>query len=429
VKRKIYFSVALVVLALLVLGALFSAYRWLAAHGNAGYVIVGINQWVLETSLYVMAVATALAFVVFYSLIRLTVRAFRLPKAIKQRSSEQRSRKSREALVAGLLETTEGQWEKAERNLIRHAADSGTPLINYLTAARAAHSRGAHEQRDEYLKLASESTPKAELAVGITRAELQLSTRQFDEVLESLTQLNQLAPSHAAVLRLMHQAYAQMEDWEALHRLIPALHKNKVLMEAEIRRLETETYTALLKRKAETRDPAVLRELWAHIPLHIRELTSIESLYCAAMIEAGAGAEVEEILRLALGREWNQTLLVLYGCIQMADTEGQMRHAEAWLGVHARDPVLLRVLGKLALRIKQREKARDYLQRSLDAEPSVEAYQIMGDLLFAQKDYTGACGFYRNGLMFASSEVVAQVETDIEDEEPGLPEPGSEAVA
>ncbi len=410
-RRKIVFSLAAFFIAL---GVVFFAYRWLAAHGNAGYVIIGIHQWVLETSLYVMAVAVAIGFVLFYVLIRLLARALSLPKTLKKRGSEQRSRRSQEALIAGLLETTEGNWEKAERNLIRHAADSGTPLINYLTAARAAHSRGAHEQRDEYLKMAHESTPKAELAVAITRAELQLSTRQFDEALESLTHLNRIAPSHAAVLRLTHQIYAQMEDWEALHRLIPALHKNKVLMEVEIRRLETETYTALLKRRAEARDPVVLRELWAHIPQHIRELPSIESLYCAAMIEAKAGVEVEEILRLALGRDWNETLLVLYGCIQMADTEGQLHHAENWLNIHPRDAVLLRVLGKLALRIKQREKARDYLQRSLDAEPSVEAYQLMGDLLFARKDYSEASNYYRKGLIFASSEVVAMIEDEEE---------------
>ncbi|SMF97161.1 HemY protein [Methylomagnum ishizawai] len=408
-KRKIIFSSVALLLAI---GLIVAAYRWLVAHGNAGYVIIGINQWVLETSLYVMVVTTVLGFVAFYIALRLISKALSLPQALKQRSHEQRGRRSQEALITGLLETTEGQWEKAERNLIRHAADSGLPLINYLTAARAAHSRGAHEQRDEYLNLARQAVPKAELAVALTRAELQLSTKQFDQALESLTHLNQIAPSHAAVLRLTHQLYEQMEDWEALHRLIPALHKNKVLMEAEIHRLEADTYAALLRRRAETRDAMQLRELWAHIPQHIRGLTSLESLYCAAMIESGAGTEVEELLRLALGRDWNETLLVLYGCIQMADTEGQLHHAETWLELHPRDPVLLRVLGKLALRIKQRDKARDYIRGSLDIEPSVEAYQLMGDLLFAQKDYVAASNYYRNGLMFASNEAVAAIEEE-----------------
>jgi HemY protein len=425
VKRKILFSLAAF---FLVLGFVWYGHHRLAQSGDAGYVIIGIGQWALETSLYVMTVALIAAFAALYASIRLAFGAARLPKTLKQRSDEQRSRRSQEALLSGLIETAEGNWEKAERNLIRHAADSGLPLLNYLTAARAAHSRGAHEQRDEYLKLAHQTMPQAELAVGLTRAELQLSTRQFNEALESLTQLDRIAPSHASVLRLMHQAYAQMEDWEALHRLMPALHKNKVLMEAEIRLLETETYSALLKRKAETRDAAVLREMWRHVPEHVRTMTGIETLYFAAMIEAGAGAEVEEDLRLAIGRDWSETLLVMYGCIQMADTEKQIHHAETWLGLHPNDAVLLRMLGKLALRIGQTEKAAAYLQHSLAEEPSVEACKLMGDLLYAKKDFAAAGDYYRKGMMLASNEVVAQIEQN-PDGEPDQPEAAEPEVA
>lgn len=207
-RRKFVFSLTGFLLVLVIV---WYGHHRLAEQGDAGYVIIGIGHWALETSLYVMAVALIAAFAALYASIRLAFGAARLPKTLKQRSDEQRSKRSQEALLSGLIETAEGNWEKAERNLIRHAADSGLPLLNYLTAARAAHSRGAHEQRDEYLKLAHQTMPQAELAVGLTRAELQLSTRQFNEALESLTQLDRIAPSHASVLRLMHQAYAQME--------------------------------------------------------------------------------------------------------------------------------------------------------------------------------------------------------------------------
>jgi HemY protein len=418
VRRKIVFSLAGF---FLIFGLVVYGYKRLVSQGDAGYVIIGIGNWALESSLYVTVVALVFAFILLYVLIRLLFGAARLPKAIKKRGSELATKRSQEALISGLLQTAEGNWEKAERNLIRHAADSGVPLINYLTAARAAHSRGAQEQREEYLKLAQKSMPGAELAIGLTRAELQLSTRQFEEALESLTELNRLAPGHAAVLRLFHQVYAQTENWEALHGLMPTLRSNKILMEAEIKLLETETYSALLKQRAETRDPAALREIWRHIPPHIRELTGIETLYFAAMIEAGAGAEVEEGVRLALGQDWSETLLVLYGCIQVADTERQLQNAEAWLAPHPDDPVLLRVLGKLAMRARQTEKARHYLQRSLDEEPSVEAYRLMADLLFAEKDFATAGEFYRKGLLLASKEVVAQIEQN-HDSEYALPQ-------
>ena len=393
------------------LGGVAAALSYIATHGGSGYVIVGVGQWSVESTLLLTSVALVLSFLLLYFATRLVVTALRLPKILKKRGHEQRSKRSQEALLAGLIESAEGNWEKAEKQLIRHAANSGVPLINYLTAARAAHSRGALEQRDEYFKMAQETMPEAELAIGLTKAELQLSNQQFEQALESLTQLDKIAPSHAAVLKLKHQAFARAEDWEGLSRLIPNLHANKVMLEAEIKLLETETYSALIKRKAETRDAVALRNLWLEdVPEHIRKSIGIQQLYYAAMIEAGAEVEVEPLVRQALAKEWSETLLVLYGCIHMPDTEQQLGTAEGWSAAHSGDAILLRVLGKLSLRANRLEKAKAYLKSSLAAEPSVEAFQLMGDVLMKQKDPLNACQFFRNGLLFASNGVVALID-------------------
>ena len=399
----------LLLIPIILIGAGFWAHHQLVATGNPGFLIIGFGQWSIETSFFVGAIALILGFVAFYLLVRLIIGAIRLPRFLKQRGGEQRTRKSQEALLAGLLESAEGNWEKAEKHLIRHAANSGVPLINYLTAARAAQSRGAYDQRDEYLRMAQETMPEAELAIGLTKVELQMSDQQFDQALESLTELNQIAPSHAKVLKLMHQVYAQAEDWEGLSRLIPKLHSNKVMMEAEIKLLETETYSALLKRKSELKDADSLRDAWLNIPEHIRAMSGIQQLYFAAMIEAGAGEEIEPRLRELINRDWGETQLVLYGCIQMADPQLQLETAEKWLPKRRSDGVLLRVLGKLALRADQLEKARDYLQASLDVEPSVESFRLMGDVLLRQNQAVKACLYFRNGLLFAANEAISEV--------------------
>jgi len=393
----------------LALGAAFFGLRYVSSHSGSGYVIVGIGQWSVETSLLFSSLVLVVSFLLLYGIIRLVIVTVRLPKTIKQRNVELRSKRSQEALLTGLIESAEGNFESAEKILIRHAANSGAPLINYLTAARAAHSRGALEQRDEYLKLAQESMPEAELAIGLTKAELQLSNQQFEEALESLTQLDKIAPSHAAVLKMMHQAYASVSDWQGLSKIIPQLHANKVMMEAEIKLLETETFSSIIRQKAETRNAVALRNLWLEIPEHLRQSPGILQLYCAAMIEARAEAEVEPMVRMAIGKEWSETLVVLYGCIHMPDTEDQLATAEAWLKKHPTDAILLRVLGKLSLRANQLEKSKAYLKDSLAAEPSVEAYQLMGDVLLKQNDAQTACQFFRNGLLLASNEVVSLI--------------------
>jgi len=117
-------------------------------------------------------------------------------------------------LIAGLVDSAEGNWEKAEKILIKHASHSGAPLIHYLTAARAAQSRGAFDKRDEYLQKAAAQAPGSDVAIGLTQAELHLSGNQFEQALETLTKLQSIDPTHASVLKLLHQTYRHIGDWK-----------------------------------------------------------------------------------------------------------------------------------------------------------------------------------------------------------------------
>ncbi len=402
-RRKIVFSLAAF---FLVFGLVALGYRQLSASGNAGYVIIGIGDWVLETSLYFVIIFLTLLFIALYLGLRFMTGAAKLPDSIKKRNSEQRSKRSLEALVAGLIETIEGKWEKAERNLIRHAADSRLPLFNYLTAARAAHARGASEQRDDYLKLAQRNAPEAELAVNLSRAKLLMGTHQYEEALEQLTEINRTHGNHPVVLRMMCEAYTRTRDWDALHHLIPVLRDAKLMPETELKKLEVEAYRTLLEKRAMTRDPTRIREIWRRVPGNVRTEFAVVMPYCRGMIDAGMGEEVEEDLRLALGRDWEPELLQLYSRIETADVSRQLRGAEDWLGPHRDDAQLLHVLGRFALRADQEEKARDYLQRSLELDPTMEACKLLGDLLFEKKDVAAAGVIYRQGLKLAAKEPV-----------------------
>lgn len=408
-RRKIVFSLAAILLSL---GIFSWIYHKLASQGEAGYVIIGMGNWSVETTLLFAVGLLAVLFGLLYLLTRSILKAVSLPTTLKSRETQQKRKRSQDALAAGLIQTVEGNWEKAERSLIRHVADSGAPLINYLTAAKAAHSRGAIQQRDEYLKLAHKSAPEAELAIGLTKAELQIANKQFEHALESLTQLQKLAPTHAAVLRLTHEAYAKMEDWESLNRIIPDLHRHKVLMEADITKLEKDTYLALLTKKAVREDITGLREIWRRIPPHLQAETQINSIYFAAMIKAGVGNEVEKDLRIALGRGWSEPLLILYGCIKTDDPLKHLETAETWLAPHPDDPILLSLLGKLSIQAGQIEKGREYLLTSLEQEPSVEAYHKLGDLLKSEGKYQEATVMYQKGLLLASDQVVTQMEEE-----------------
>ncbi|NOQ15985.1 MAG: heme biosynthesis protein HemY [Methyloprofundus sp.] len=404
-KNILFFLVALV-------SALFFAFivhEWLLQYDDPGYVLIGIGHWALETSLIVFVVALIIGFFVFYVLFRWLGWLLRLPGKIRMRGKSVKFNRSQDALIAGLVDSAEGNWERAEKTLIKHASNSGAPLIHYLTAARAAHSRGAMDKRDEYLRRATQDAPGSEVAVGLTQAELHLSQKQFDQALETLTKLHSLDSSHASVLKMLHQTYQQLGDWKAIKTLLPSFYENKVFMEAEVKLLEVETYSVLLKEAAEHENAGEIEELWQSVPDHVKTMSGIPAIYFAAMIEAGAGAKIEKDLVKALNGKWDMTLLFLFGSVQSIDFRGQLEMAEKWLIEHGTDPILLRVLGKISIKCEFAEKAKKYLAQSIGIEPTVEAYRILGNFLAEEGDQERASECYKLGLELASNEVVSNV--------------------
>ena len=392
------------------LAAAFFIQNWLSKYNDPGYVLIGFGHWSLETSLVVFAVAQVIVFFILYIIFRLFGALLRLPGQLKNKGKNIKFNRSQEALISGLVDSAEGNWEKAEKILIKHASNSGAPLLHYLTAARAAQSRGAIEKRDEYLRRATEESGETDIAVGLTQAELHLSSNQFDQALETLTKLQSIDSGHASVLKLLHQTYQHIGDWESIRKLIPSLHQNKILMEAEVKLLESETFSRLLKQAAETENADKVQEVWSSMPEHVQSIQGVYTIYLAAMIETNAGNKIEQDIVKAIVKSWDETLLVLYANVKTDDYVKQLQTAEQWLSIHSGSAVLLRILGKISFKCQQIEKAEQYLAKSVGIDPTVAAYQLLGDVLIEKGDTDKASENYRKGLELASSEVVNRVE-------------------
>jgi HemY protein len=406
VKNIFYFLLALAFAVAVAFGLRY----WLAQFDNPGYVLMGIGNWSIETSLLVFVTALVIFFTLLYFLFRLIGWLIRLPGMLNTKRKDAKSTRSQEALISGLVDSAEGNWVKAEKTLIKHASNSSTPLIHYLTAARAAQSRGAYKKRDKYLEEAGKQGPDAEIAVGLTQAELHFSGNQFDEALETLSRLHSIDPSHASVMKLLHQTYQKVGDWEGIKNLLPSLNKNKVLMEAEVKLLEAETFSSLLKEEAGKGDANAIQALWQSVPDHVKAMQGISAIYFAAMIEAQAGNQVETEITAALDKNWDRTLLSIFGSIESDNVTSQLGKSERWLKKHPNDAILLRILGKLSIKVGDAYKSEQYLSKSISTDPTVEAYRLLGNFFSEKGDKDRANDCFRKGLELASSEVVHNVE-------------------
>ena len=75
-----------------------------------------------------------------------------------------------------------------------------------------------------------------------------------------------------------------------------------------------------------------------------------------------------------------------------------MLFAEQQLKERPNDPLLLLTLGRLALRVNDLEKAREYLQTGLSIKGLAELHAEMGKVMLAEGDETLACEHFQLAL-------------------------------
>ena len=374
----------------------------LAARHDPGYVLITRGDWTVETTLTLFMVATALLFIALYAAIRLTVRFVQVPRRMHAWRTRRRALKARKSTQRGLIELAEGHWARAERDLTHYADDGDAPLLNYLAAARAAQKQGADKRRDHYLSLAHQSMPEAELAVGLTQAEVQLSHGQLEQALATLMHLRRVAPKNAHVLYLLKRLYERLNSWGDLQELLPALRKAKVVGEKELDQLEHRVHRELLAIAGGSGHVERLRETWVRMPKRLRDDPDLLSDYVRRLSQLDRGQEAERLLRDALKRQWEPRLVRLYGELESADAAQQLRYAEGWLRGRERHPDLLLTLGRLAIRNQLWGKARGYLEASIGGEPRAETYRELGELLEQTGETEEARACFRKGLTLAS---------------------------
>ncbi|MEW8127214.1 MAG: heme biosynthesis HemY N-terminal domain-containing protein, partial [Candidatus Thiodiazotropha endolucinida] len=315
---------------------------------------------------------------------------------------KRRSLKARQALTRGLVELAEGRWKVAERHLTRNVAQSETPLLNYLAAARAAQLQGEHTRRDDYLHLAHESMPSADVAVGLTQAELQLAHQQYEQALATLMHVRSLSPKHNYVLTLLKKLYENLGEWKKLEEMLPELKRRKVINESDYQELEIRVYRERLKQESSTLEGLV--QYWSRIPKGIRQLQEILFEYCEYMMALDAGSRIEPLIAASLQREWNNELVTLYGLIELANPSHQLEMAEGWLKSRQEDSGLLLTLARLSLQNKLWGKARSYLEASIGISATPESYQQLGLLLERLGEDDGALRCFRAGLALQHAE-------------------------
>ena len=386
----------LIALLLLIILALVVV---LVVRDDPGFVLVRYQDFSIETSLAFALVALIVVVVALFYAFKFLRGLWSLPSTMSRQNRSRRIEKSRRQLSQGLIDLAEGRFEQAEKNLLRMADFSDSPLLHYLAAARAAQRQGKHDARDNYLMMAHEASPDAEVAIGVTQAELQLAHAQNEQALATLTHVRSIAPRHDYVMMLLARTYFELEDWVSLVEMLPEISRKKLLDPPRLREMERAGYGGMLTRAARQSQTS-FDQAWASVPKAVQLDTIMLHRYLDIVAQyRWHSSRAEQLIVKSLDQQWDNEMIEVYGRTESEDTHAQLARAEKWLQEYGHNEHLLLALGRIALQARLWGKAQGYLEASIGERATPSACFELAELHAQQLQRPDkAAEYYQQGL-------------------------------
>ncbi|MDH5434085.1 MAG: heme biosynthesis protein HemY [Gammaproteobacteria bacterium] len=384
-------------LIIIILGGLFGS--WLKDW--PGFVIVAYEKTTYEMRLWfaiALVVLAAIILLLLIVLIRWLLSSF---TSFKSWTGTFNWRRSRKKTIDGMLAFSEGRWQAAENAMVTAAKNSDTKLINYLIAAQAAQQQNAAARRDAYIRQAHKAEPDAKVAIGLTQARLQLQHEQYEQALASLKELRSQNASHPYVLKLLCRLFEILQDWEQMLELLPHLKKHKVFEELEQKRIEENTVEGLLIKLGDKDGISAVEKKWQELPTGLKNSRENILTYAGLLVQYDKMNEAEQMLKPLIKKNVDASVLALYGKV-ITDPVKQLTFLETWsrTAVNAPREVFL-TMGKIAFNAKLWGKAKDFLEQAILIKPSAESYLMMAKTLEKLDSPSEAARYYKKGLEFA----------------------------
>ncbi|HHQ4760922.1 heme biosynthesis HemY N-terminal domain-containing protein [Aeromonas veronii] len=381
----------IILVAVMVAGLIFGP----QASGNKGYVLIALGNYTIESSVTSAVILAVLFYGALLIVEWLLGRVFGLRRKTLGWYGSRRRRKANQQTVAATLAMAEGHYSQAEKLMIKGASNSDTPLLNYLSAAKAAQARGDDARRDQYLQKAQEENPKAELALTLTQTQLQIEQGQYDTALAMLESVYALNPRHPMVLDQLRQVHLARQDWSALCDLIPALHKVGKLTPKQEEDLLQQAWSGRLQQAAGSLE--TLKAVWQDLPRKLRLEPELLACYGDLLRQLGADGEAATLWQEALRKQPMPQLLARLPKLKLDSYQPLLALLQKQQG----QPEVDTALAQLYLLAGQLDDAQTLLEQEVERAPSAAAYHALGQLMDKRRLTNKANEYYRQALELA----------------------------
>lgn len=368
---------------------------------DPGMLLIAYQHTTVEMPLWLGVILAFMAVFLLYTAIRLILALIYAPTHAKEWFMQNSLRRARRRTVAGFIALAEGHWAKAEKLFVSSSHQKHTALINYLCAATAAEKLGETTKRDEYLRQAHSYDGRAELAIGITAARLQMDSGQWEQSLATLTRLHSIAPEHDYVLELMYQVLLQLKDWSRLLDVLPTLRKRKIMDEKTYHDVSKRCYQGLYHAVSSAHDK---KHVWQRIPTQWRLDADIVLMYLPLLIAEQDLNTAENLMKMSLNHEWDERLVRYYGRVHCEDLDKQIKTVEQWQKKHKDDAALMLTLSQLYCMKGIWGQAKEMALASLHISPNAEGHYVLGRIEENLGDKMAALNHFESGLRLSLAE-------------------------
>ncbi|MFQ2149716.1 heme biosynthesis HemY N-terminal domain-containing protein [Aeromonas jandaei] len=381
----------IILVAVMVAGLIFGP----QASGNKGYVLIALGNYTIESSVTSAVILAVLFYGALLIVEWLLGRVFGLRRKTLGWYGSRRRRKANQQTVAATLAMAEGHYSQAEKLMLKGASNSDTPLLNYLSAAKAAQARGDDVRRDQYLQKAQEENPKAELALTLTQTQLQIEQGQYDTALAMLESVYALNPRHPMVLDQLRQVHLARHDWAALCDLIPTLHKVGKLTPKQEEELLQQAWNGRLQQAASTLE--TLKAVWQELPRKLRLEPELLASYGDLLRGLGADSEAATLWQEALRKQAMPQLLSRVPKLKLDNYQPLLALLQKQQG----QPEVDNALAQLYLLAGQLDEAQKLLEQQVEKAPTAAVYHALGQVMDKRRLTNKANEYYRQALDLA----------------------------
>lgn len=392
---------------------LLSIYIGIWLQKDPGYVLIMFQHWTIESTFWIAAIAVIVLVIILYIGFGIIKHIASIPNYWHQWRGDLRLSRAQARTKRGLIEFSEGHWQTAKKHLIAAAPNADQPLVNYLTAAKAAEKLGDHHLRDHYLHLAQTVAPDATIAIELTQAQLQVDNQEWQEAAATLQALQIIAPDHPYVLQLCLQLYQATHNWTDLIAMLPKLKPSKTLSAQDIHDIRKQAYLALLhKNISDSSLEFDINQTIQSLPKDLKHDPDFILCYARHLLAHQQDSSAEKYIREGLKISKNNDLIALYA--QLHTDYARIPFIESLISKDPYSAALHLCLGQLFLKQQLWGSAKTHLEKSIQIQPSPQAFYALGTLLEKLEQQAEACQIYRQGLEFLSPAVGLRIQEELE---------------